>query len=154
MEIREAQNIDIEGILKLQLEAAAFHRRLDASYEFKANIAEQFRSRTSSFINSKNATICVAFLKGELIGYAIGLLEDENPLFKFPRVGMVEEAGITEKYRTRGYGERVLASLMDWFRRRHVEEVRLKVHVKNDDGILFWEKIGFEKQMYVMHMKL
>jgi ribosomal protein S18 acetylase RimI-like enzyme len=154
MEIRQATNIDIEGILKLQLETAVFHRRLDANYEFREDIAEQFRTRTAAFINNTNTTICIALLKGELIGYAIGIVENENPLFKFSTHGMIEEAGVTAKYRTRGYGELIIASLLEWFRSREVEEVRLKVHTKNSDGILFWEKVGFETEMYVMKMKL
>ncbi len=154
MEIRQAQNKDVEGILKLQLETAAFHRRLDENYEFRENIATEFKAKTSSFLADEKAAVQIALVKGEIIGYAIGVLSDENTLFKFPKYGMIEEAGVTEKYRSRGYGELVVASLFEWFRSKGVEEVKLKVHVKNNDGIQFWERIGFEKEMYAMRMKL
>jgi len=154
MNIRQANDKDVEGILKLQLEVAEFHKNLDSIYEFQDDIAEQFRINTATLINNEKACVFIALDKEEIVGFGIAAIIKENPLFKYPRYAMIEELGITENFRSKGCGQILLDAIFKWLRQQAVEDVRLKVHSKNKGGIKFWEKMGFETEMYNMKIVL
>ncbi|MBF9253481.1 GNAT family N-acetyltransferase [Pontibacter sp. 172403-2] len=154
MEIRQATYQDVEGIIKLQLEVAEYHRKLDSVYKFQDDIAEQFRIYVTSLINNEKSAVFIAFAKEEIVGYGIAAIIDENPLFKYPKYAMIEEMGISENFRSKGCGQMLLESIFNWLHLHEVEDVRLKVHNRNKGGINFWEKVGFKTEMYNMKMSL
>jgi len=56
--------------------------------------------------------------------------------------------------RNRGVGESLVNEALAWFRSRRVEKVDLYAHMRNEMGLRFWKKMGFEPTVHILDRRI
>lgn len=148
--IRTAEQSDLEELTNLRLKNATYHSNLSQIYKIKKNIKQTLKENTSSMIEGKQSTIFIALENNKIIGYTIGILKGEHPIFEFPKIGFIDDTYINLEYHNKGIGSALIAKLQFWFKENKIDRVDLKVFNLNQNGIKFWKKIGFNCNMLGM----
>jgi ribosomal-protein-alanine N-acetyltransferase len=120
-------------------------RDLDAIVELDAAcFAPPFRfSRDAMrrFVEAGNAWAVIAESKDVLAGFCIVHLEPAESV----NVGYVVTIDVTEAFRRRGLGERMLREAEMWVRGAGGAGMILHVFVKNESAVRFYERLGYKR---------
>jgi GNAT superfamily N-acetyltransferase len=96
------------------------------------------------------ASIVVAELNGEIVGFIAGRIRTLPPYFGSTTVGYISEVFVSESHRSGGIGRRLLAFAMDWFQAQQIMRVELQVVAGNPDGIRFYRQLGWHEELLQM----
>jgi len=80
----------------------------------------------------------VAEMGGKIVGYAIGTI-------RWGDVGHVLNIGVDPQHRRRGVGTALMQRLMDYFKKRGVNKVRLEARESNIGARQFYSFLGFSE---------
>jgi ribosomal protein S18 acetylase RimI-like enzyme len=117
---------------------------LDKLYEIEKQSfqREAFSKRLIGYLlKDYNAINLVARLDGEIVGFAIGRIEEEAGML----YGHVFTLETLPSYRHKGVGQKLLNLLEDMFSARGAVESRLEVREDNLAAISLYLKLGYEK---------
>ena len=151
MEIAEAHERDIDAILELWGDLAAFHARLDPAFAPSAGWRAAYQGYLSTLLDREDARVLVASEKGKVVGYAVGRITMLPPFFAERRRGFIQDVYTHEGYRRQGIARRLVQELLQWLREEEIATVELTVASTNVDAIRLWESLGF--QAYMQHFK-
>lgn len=96
------------------------------------------------------ANIVVAELDGRIVGFVAGRLRTLPPYFGSAAVGAISEVYVSDAYRSRGIGERLLNFALKWFEEQGVHRVELQVVAGNPGGIQFYRRLGWQEELVQM----
>ena len=96
--------------------------------------------------------LLVADSEGNIIGAVLFLVDvpDPEPWSQPRRFGYIEEVVVSEEYRGRGIGKRLLESISDWAKTQGLDEVGLHVWQRNHRATTFYESLGYEITRHTM----
>ncbi len=154
MRVRKATKNDIESIVMLNKELADMHHNIDRIYKEGQAVATSFKKYLESIIDKENVLVIVAELDDKVVGYMIGVIEQQRPFLNLKKAGRISDAYVDENYRNRGIGKAMFEELKSWFKKNGINFLTLSVDVRNKDGYAFWKKMGFEEWMVRMKMKI
>jgi GNAT superfamily N-acetyltransferase len=151
MIIRDAKLTDVESILKLWKELMLVHGNLDPIFEISEDGEEKFRSFLISNINATvEKVVKVAVVDGSTVGYMMGIIKQNPPVFKMTQFGEIMDACVTANFRRQHIGERIFAEMKQWFSQKGITRLDVNAAAKNPVSMKFWQKMGF--QPYLNHM--
>jgi len=154
--IRKAVKGDANKITKLSDEDWEYHRRLSnipLKKINKAAVHNRYKKKILDHIKKKNNFILIALHNDQIIGYFIYLIrKDKN--FVYSDVGVIKNAYITNKYRSKGIGNKMFSEIIKWFKTKKIKYVELYVDSKNKIGLNAWSKYGFKENLKQMSLKL
>lgn len=154
--IRLAREDDAERIGELWLEMIEYHRGFDermfrASTKGGSIYSENIQNRLSD----KRTRVLVAEVRGEIVGYALGMILDVPPeLFMPMHSGFVADIYVAEAHRRQNYGRRLVERLVLWFESQDVQYFEWHVTAKNHIARKFWEAIGGQATMLRMRAEI
>jgi ribosomal protein S18 acetylase RimI-like enzyme len=151
MEITPAQDADIETILDLWGDLAAYHARLDPSFAPAVNWRTSYAGYLSTLLDRSDARVLVARQDGRTVGYGVARITILPPFFADRRRGFIQDVFTTPAYRRRGVARRLVTELLDWLRAANVVTVELTVATNNPAAVRLWETLGF--RAYMRHYK-
>jgi ribosomal protein S18 acetylase RimI-like enzyme len=151
MEITPARAQDIEGILDLWGELAAFHAQLDPAFTPAAGWRPAYAGYLSTLLERPDARVLVAREQIYIVGYGVARVTLLPPFFAERRRGFIQDVFTRQGYRRRGIARRLVTDLLAWLREEEVRTVELTVAVKNTAAILLWKSLGFRP--YMQHFK-
>lgn len=151
MEITPAEEPDIEAILDLWGELAAFHARLDPAFAPAVNWRTSYAGYLSTLLDRSDARVLVARQGGRTVGYGVARITILPPFFADRRRGFIQDVFTTQGYRRRGVARRLVTELLDWLRTAHVAIVELTVAANNPAAVRLWESLQF--RAYMQHYK-
>ncbi|MGB0840053.1 MAG: GNAT family N-acetyltransferase [Chitinophagales bacterium] len=156
MTIRLATKKDIDTITQMRLLNAQFHANLLGKNVLKpkAEIEVFFRNHTTKMVDTVNAKILMITEQEDVVGYVIGILTPDHPIFDFGKNALVDDVYIRPDFQGKGYGKALVNNLFDWFRTENVDQIQLNVYVTNDVARHFWQKMGFSIRTERMIQKL
>jgi GNAT superfamily N-acetyltransferase len=147
--LRQASSDDLARILPLwhalyqhQFEHGMLLRLPEGAYEAWLKSMEPFLGRF--------ANIVVAELHGEIIAFVAGRLRTLPPYFGSATVGAISEVFVSERFRSRGIGHRLLEFALKWFEEQKIDRVELQVVAGNPDGIRFYRQLGWHEELLQM----
>ncbi len=129
--------------MSVKIETATI-KLLDKLYEIEKQSFqhEAFSKRLIGYLlRDYNAINLVARLNGEIVGFAIGRIEEEIGIL----YGHVFTLETLPNYRHKGVGQKLLRLLEDMFEERGAVESRLEVREDNSAAINLYLKLGYEK---------
>jgi len=144
--IEEAKRKDINTIVKLQMELADFHKKIDKRYyksgkERKERLEKRFLKILEK--KRKNSKFLIAKIKNQTIGFMVAGIHRPPSYCREEKIGEVHQACITKKYRQKGVGKLLFEELLKWFRKRKIKFIEVSVDSRNKIGISAWRKYGF-----------
>lgn len=157
MTIRPATADDVPNVLPLVRKEAAFHESADrAKYHFKSDPGEMYRgwlTRQSAPDARGVFLVADAAARGEpprLVGFLIGTIEREIPIYVLTEFGFVHDVWVDEEYRHEGVGRQLVSEAVARFADLGVRQVRLDVLVGNGPARKLFEACGFRASVVEM----
>ena len=151
MEITPARAQDIDAILDLWGELAAFHADLDPAFTPAAGWRTAYAGYLATLLGRPDARVLVARQEGRIVGYGVARITFLPPFFAERRRGFIQDVFTNQGYRRRGIARRLLSDLLAWLREETVTTVELTVATNNTEAIRLWESLGFRP--YMQHFK-
>lgn len=151
MEITPARAQDIDAIVDLWGELAAFHADLDPAFAPAAGWRAAYAGYLASLLGRPDARVLVARQEGRIGGYGVARITFLPPFFAERRRGFIQDVFTKQGYRRRGIARRLVSDLLAWLREETVTTVELTVAIDNREAIRLWESLGFRP--YMQHFK-
>lgn len=150
--IRPAMLHDAEAIGDLWIELMSFHATLDARFSVPSKGRGQYVRHVRNALRDENYRVLVAEADRRLVGFVLGYIGQNPPIFPQERYGFIADLCVTRDCRRRRVGERLVKMLCAWFRERGLRNVQLNVACANPLSQSFWRKMGCTD--YLDHMWL
>ncbi len=96
------------------------------------------------------ANVVLAEIDGEIVGFVAGRVRTLPPYFGSATIGAISEVFVSDRHRSRGIGQRLLAFAVQWFEDQRITRVELQVVAGNPDGIRFYRKLGWHEELLQM----
>ena len=143
--IRLASIADLDQVGRIFAEENRYHVEL---------LPERFRVVepiiTHEWFASVLSTSTQALFVAEVDGQAVGVLllremqSPEDPIFRLRRYVTIEEIALSQPYRGRGIGRRLVKQAEQWALERGIGQIEVDVWERNQPAIAFYERLGFE----------
>jgi GNAT superfamily N-acetyltransferase len=151
--IRRAVRSDSESLERLytQLEKDAVY------YQPEHFVMSGKGARISDgLFESDNQAVYVAEVGGEVVGFVhILLMESKNiACLKREKNVYIQDMVVDEKYRSQGTGTLLMGAVKQYGRDHGASFVRTQVFPKNEDGLRFYRRNGFEVTMLTVEVPL
>ncbi len=150
--VRPALERDLETVGDLWVELMSVHAALDPRFGVPRHGRTNYIRQLRKSIRDSNFRILVAVDDRRVIGYVLGYIGENPPIFPQPRFGFIADLCVTADYRRRGVGERLVQEICRWFRDRGLDCVQMNVAHHNPQSQAFWRKVG--SRDYLDHMWL
>lgn len=156
MEIRPATPKDVPAVLPMVDRLAAFMAERDrAKYEPLPQVGDMYRSWLRSRATDRRAVFLVAERSaGQLVGFLIGTVEREIPIYRLAEYGFVHDLWIEPDYRNEGLARQMVTLAAERFGEIGVRQVRLDVLVSNEPAQKLFRSCGFRPSVTEMLLEL
>lgn len=148
--IRRATPEDLPRITELWKEMMDYHLSLDPRFEMSVDSKEAYLDYLFSVLDNYDYAIFAAVKKKEIIGYTIGMILANPPVFALDRYGFIAEMAVTASERRSGMGHQMWDHIRQWFKRRGIDVVQLNVSPLNERGYKFWQESGCDEFLHIM----
>ncbi|MBW2975312.1 GNAT family N-acetyltransferase [Candidatus Woesearchaeota archaeon] len=156
MEIRKAEEKDLEEIFKLKLKLKKEEKKADRYLRpitrtrdiYKKYLARDLRRQGMDRI------ILVAVRDRKIIGYVRGTLTRTLHILNVRLRGTIDNLYIEKKYRKNGAAKDLIKELIIWFREKKVDVMTLHVYPSNHKAVSLYKKLGFREYTINMNKKL
>jgi ribosomal protein S18 acetylase RimI-like enzyme len=142
--VRRVAGQDVETVLDLWEEMMSYHARLDGRFQSTVDAREAFRETLQQWMADESKLVLVAEQQGKVIGYIIGHMAENPPVFELRHYGHVSDICVAPGWRRRGVGRKLFAALRDWFDEHGFSVLQLSVAARNNVSQTFWREMGFE----------
>jgi Acetyltransferases len=150
MKIREAQESDIDSLLRLNYQIGIMHFEnapeafVEPSTEDKEFLLQVLKDQSRLFL--------VAEISGDVVGFLTATITQNETvpfLVKTPicRVGTII---VDENSRVSGIGTELMSVCTSWAKSQGANQVKLEVMAFNSHAQNFYTKLGFEEQSKIM----
>lgn len=78
-----------------------------------------------------------------VVGTLVADLEEEMPIYTYPRYAFIHDVAVLPEYRGLGIGKKLLAMAREWAGTRGVNQMRLMVARENPEAARLFEREGF-----------
>ena len=149
--IRQASPTDRAAIGRLWQELMDFHSGLDPDAFLLAPGALDAQLRfLDERMADEDSMVLVADTGQTLVGFIVGRLEEGPPVYQHRQHGAIWDTCVTQSWRRRGVGRKLVADLLDWFRQRGLRDVDVGAAACNPLSNAFWHALGFRPHMIRM----
>jgi len=152
--IRQAMRHDLEAIGNLWVELMMFHSELDPRFGIPRHGRGNYIRYTYQAIRDHNYQVLVAEVDKRIIGYVIGYIAQNPPIFPQPQYGFIADLCVTSSVRRNGAGRRLVNAICKWFRQRGMQSIQLNVAHHNPTSQAFWRQMGCTDYLDHMWMRL
>jgi ribosomal protein S18 acetylase RimI-like enzyme len=150
-EIAVAGAEEIDAILMLWGDLAAYHAGLDAAFTPSTQWRRSYAGYLATLVGRTDARVLVARSDDRLVGVGVSRITLLPPFFADRRRGFIQDVYTHPDYRRRGIARRLVEALLEWLGEQQVSTVELTVAVNNPEAIRLWERLGFHP--YMLHFK-
>ncbi len=155
IEIRSATIKDLDRLVDLECQMAAYHHRLDsiwARWNKRNPLVKKII--TEAIKKKRDEMFLVLLCNNHIVGYATAYIEKKGSVYSIKKMGHVGSVYVEKNYRKLGLGKLAIEKLLHWFRKNHITEVTLQVDANNNIGVSAWKKIGFKDWRLVLRKSL
>ena len=152
--IRKAKVKDVPKIAKLGAALLKHHEKFDKYFSPAKGIEKIYNKLFKSAIHSPKDLLLIAEEKGKIIGYTFASITHRAPVFKFNRIGNINDAYLIPSYRRLGITKQFLEKIFQWFKIKKIKDIELQAHVKNETSKAAWSKYGFKTYVERRRLKI
>ena len=152
--IRLARSKDLDSLALLRKELLDHHARLDPYWETTDNWEGPLRVFMRAGLARPDHVLIVAETANGLVGYCMASVQKHSNARVVSEVGYIVDLMVTEQMRGHGVGTALFERAADWFKRKGLTRVELKVAVMNESSCKFWSKLGFQTFMELRSREL
>jgi ribosomal protein S18 acetylase RimI-like enzyme len=156
MDIRPATPEDVPAVLPMVRKVCAFHEALDpAKYGFRGDPGRMYDRWLVNRAKDPRSVFLVAEAEpGRLVGFLVGTVEEEIPIYRIKEFGFVHDLWVEEKYRNEGIARQMVTLAVERFREIGVKQVRLDTAYHNEPARALFAACGFRPSIVEMLIEL
>ena len=153
--IREFITSDIKDIVEIWIEIIKWHTKFDDEFTLDPEGQSNFSFILKSAFNDPTQTAYVALYDNEIVGFVYGYTKEHSGFFKKRKVAHISDIAVKEGYRRKGIGTALMRRFeLDFAKENESGSITLYVHSKNQQGLDFYKKHGFDTKLISMRKKL
>ena len=141
--VRPAEEEDVTTIAAIWMEFMQYHAQFDVSMKPREGAEAVFGDYLKTCLGDENRRIIVAEDKGDIVGYAMGRIDQRPPIYDETVFGFITDVAVTESRRREGIGSALAMELYQWYSSRLVTTIEAYVQNSNTMAKDFWQKQGF-----------
>ena len=155
MEIRPATQQDVPALVPMVRKIAAMHETLDpAKYTFRSDPGEMYRGWLVSRSTDPRSVLLVADTGEKIVGFLVGTVEPEIPIYKLREMGFIHDVWVDEDYRHEGIGRQLLTLAVERFRDIGVKQIRGDTAWHNEAARNLLKSVGFRPSIVEMLIEI
>ena len=155
MKIRAAMVEDVPAVLPMVTDICAMHKALDpARYGFLENPAQMYRNWLGRRAEDERSVFLVAEDDGKLVGFLVGTVEREIPIYQVREFGFVHDLWVRATHRRKGIGRQMMMQAVERFRAMGVEQIRLDTAAGNQAAQGLFGACGFRPSTMQMLVEI
>jgi len=154
MEIRKADEEDIEDLVRLKEKLFKLHVSIDKYYTPNKNFKQMYRDHLKTVIASDQHIVFVARLDEKIAGFIEGSIYKRSEFMKENIIGSVYEIFVDDEYRKLGIGKQLTEKLLKWFKQKKIKTVEVVSDVRNPDVFNLWKGVGFKEYLKTLKIKI
>jgi RimJ/RimL family protein N-acetyltransferase len=155
MDIRPATEADVPSVLPLVARICALHASWDADRFRTRDHPEQMYDRwLRQRAGDPRSVFLVAEHDGRIVGYLVGTIEAEIPIYWTPECGWIHDLWVDETYRHEGVGRQMAMLTVERFSQLGVKQIRLQTAAVNEGARRLFESCGFRVSTIEMLLPL
>lgn len=145
MTVRPAKPEDVPAVLPMVRRISDLHQQWDRQrFGLRGDPGESYDGWLRRRAQDPRSVFLVAENDaGQVVGYLIGTVESEIPIYWMPECGWIHDLWIDEPYRHEGLGRQMTMLAVEKFNALGVPQVRLQTAVANEAGRKLFEACGF-----------
>ena len=147
MNIRKANNNDIESIKKLENKLVENELKYDSRLENDSN------KTCTKYINDEDTLILVVEDNDNIIGYLYGYVFGRRGLIK-GKCSVLDNIYIEDNYQNKGIGTELINDFKKWSLDKDIDYIEVNVYVNNDNAIKFYSKNNFISKIISMDLNI
>lgn len=141
MKIREAVEKDLSQLKSLFLEDQKYTKRFDEELVVNEQTKKEMEKEVNRIFKEPNGKILVAEENGKITGFIIPTFSPGTT-----RGGWISNIFISELFRRKGIGSRLMEKGINWLKQRGAKKVELTAYKVNQKALFFYKKLNFKKQ--------
>lgn len=153
-QVVKAQSKHIPEIMGLCNELMDFHEARDPEITRGKNYHYKLEENLRKIMSSRNSRIFIAVDREKVVGYSLIAISNYPPVFKQKPFGFISDVAVKKEYRRQGVGGILLKEIKKWFTKKRIKRITIRVLSKNEVGLPFWQKQGFEEYMKTMYLEI
>lgn len=142
MNIRDASRADLPAIVAMAKEIVDRHHRLDPYYKAAAKY-KNLENDLAEWLEDGDVKLLAATEGQRLVGYFRAAVEDAPSYVAAKRIGVIYDIFVSEEFRRRGIGAKLLHEALNWFRSKKIKDIEVSVDARNREAVEFWKSDGF-----------
>lgn len=160
MQIRPAKPDDVPAVLPMVRHVAKLHEQWDpARYAMDDDPGRLYDGWLRQRALDPRSVFLVAERQGgqqggQLVGFLIGQIEQEIPIYRLREYGFIHDLWVEEDYRHEGLGRQLTMLAIEKFRDRGITQVRLHTAAANDAARNLFTRCGFRVSLMEMLCEL
>jgi ribosomal protein S18 acetylase RimI-like enzyme len=155
MEIRPATPSDIPNVLPMIAKICALHEAWDpAKFGFLSNPKDRYGRWITARAQDPRSVFLVAEREGRLIGFLLGAVEEEIPIYRIKEFGFIHDIWVEEEYRHEGIARQMVMLAIERFKSIGVPQIRLDTAAVNDSARKLFTSCGFRVSTIEMLLEL
>lgn len=152
---RQATLDDLPGICALGEEVNRLHHDAWPQLFARQVPGNAQREVWSASLSGHDAAVFVAVDAGALIGFvSVTVVDEASPLLQRMRYAKIGSICVTESWRGRGIGRRLMEEVERWSKSRKAVEVHLNVWSFNERARELYEELGYTVRSHYMRKRL
>jgi ribosomal protein S18 acetylase RimI-like enzyme len=116
---------------------------LNKTLSYKENCQDIYLEWLKNIQQEDAFTVLVVENKGMVIGFAVGMVQQNKPLYLPDTIGNIGMFIIDSRHRRKGLGSLLYKELCGWFTSKEVTEIQLTTETNNEMAKHFWQSFGF-----------
>jgi ribosomal protein S18 acetylase RimI-like enzyme len=155
MTIRPATANDVPQVLPMVERIAALHESWDpAKYGFLPDVGQMYRGWLTSRANDPRSVFLVAERDGAIVGFLVGTVEREIPIYRLREFGFIHDVWVEPAYRNEGVARQMTMLAIERFRDMGIKQIRLDTAAKNDPARGLFASCGFRPSVIEMLLEM
>ncbi len=144
LSVRPARHSDVAGLSLVWQELMTLHEATDARFALSRDALARWRAMAHDMLGRDDGFLYLAELGGRPVGFCLGWLAKNPPIYKVADVGFISEIAVQSAYQRRGIGRALIDEARRWFYGRGLREFQLSTAVWNTQAQAFWRALGGE----------
>ncbi len=154
-ELKFATKDVVTTIVDIWEEVINWHSSFDDDFTLDKDGRSNFSLMISTAVHDPTQVVYVARKNNEIVGFLFGYIRKHSGFFKKRTIGHISDIAVVKQQRRTGIGSKLMKKFeTDFAKRNNAEELTLYVHTLNEEGIDFYEKLGFQVKLLSMRKKI
>ncbi len=155
VEIVRAEEKHVKEMGELWWEFMLFHQNLDTWFTPRQGSIPGFEeNQVRRLMKSEDGLVIVALDINKVVGYSLSEIRGPSAAFERDKWVYIHDAAVTEKYRRKGVGEKMLNDIVHWSQLKNIDRIELSTAAQNLVGNSFWQKQGFKIYMNTLFREI